>query len=369
MQSRIDTLAIFALVLLFAIQLPASIVGAYVLAAIYVCLRAGNIRVKWSTVLCFCVIASLALLSASTLNHGLTPFFYIAVSPLLYIMAYDFCKNSLQHICYVLRNVLWMALSGVTLAAALNWTDPEPLGAVFPWASTNGFPSYLIVILIAYSIVLYLKNKQLPFYSSLFTFSIAIIGVGRASIIIAGAILLLSILINAIAIQSFLKRALTGIALSLLAVFAFVYADTNWTTIAESLQSTETGSKLSGGLFDEHRARQIADYVDKIDLSSFFIGSSYDGTSIKNIYGGNPHNSYIRAHAFYGIFVLIAALLPLTYIIFLSSYGLTKAVLATLVGLALVRATTEPIFFPSVLDFFYICYFSICHLHAWRASK
>ena len=359
LESNIDTATVFILLVLFAAQLSTTIAAAYATAAVYLIVKCTTIRIKNSHLMICGVAIGVALPSASTLNHGLTPFFYIAASPLLFLLAFDFSRKSLQHVCTVLRNVLWLSLIGVAIAATLNWNDPEPLGAIFPWASTNGFPSYLIIVQITYSIAFYLKNGKLPLLSSSATFLIAMIGIGRASIAVAGAMLLFSILVNVASLHSPVKRLLVCIAGLVSALGIFFYANAHWANLADAAQATETGSKLAGGLFDEHRAKQIADYIEKLDITSFFFGTSYDGTSIKDTYGGNPHNSYIRIHSFYGIFALLFAILPCFWLAFSRPTNSKKIVILILIGLALIRATTEPIFFPSILDFFYILYFLI----------
>lgn len=77
-------------------------------------------------------------------------------------------------------------------------------------------------------------------------------------------------------------------------------------------------SKFSGGVLDSHCGNMLVDYLGKLDVWSLLFGMDYSGTSINNIYGGNPHNSYIRIHSYYGFFgLLIVALSPL--VIFLTN--------------------------------------------------
>ena len=114
---------------------------------------------------------------------------------------------------------------------------------------------------------------------------------------------------------------------------------------------------LAGGVLDSRRGNMLAGYFGKLGVWLLLFGTDYSGTSINNIYGGNPHNSYIRIHSYYGFFgLLIVALSPLA--IFLTNKKLvSKCVVFVLITLVLVRAVTEPILFPTLLDFFYEFYF------------
>lgn len=271
--------------------------------------------------------------------------------------AYSFSRNSLNHISHVLRRVYWIFVLFIAIAYAFHWDAPEPLGAIFPWASTNGIPSYLIVVQITYSIAFYLEKNRLPLTSSLATMIVAIIGLGRGSMVIGAGILLFSFVVNLSQIQKTLRPyiALTFGVLTLISLSVL------WGDLTEKINSGALalieGSKFASGMFDEHRGRMLADYMAKIDALSLIFGASYDGTSINQDYGGNPHSSFIRLHSFYGLAGLFFFLTPLFLILMSRRAFAQKLVVFTLVLIALARATTEPIFFPSVLDVFYFCIF------------
>jgi hypothetical protein len=127
--------------------------------------------------------------------------------------------------------------------------------------------------------------------------------------------------------------------------------------ISRQYEMIAEGSKFEQGVLDVHRGYMLSDYLDKLDALSLFIGTSYEGTSINLYYGGNPHNSYIRVHSFFGLFALFAVFAPL-FLMLLSHKDRTQTIIIfLLVTVALIRATTEPILFPTPLDFFYIMYF------------
>jgi len=83
------------------------------------------------------------------------------------------------------------------------------------------------------------------------------------------------------------------------------------------------------------------------------IGNSYEDTLINKYYGGNPHNSFLRLHSFYGIFGLITVFLILIFILFRKKMSSDKFVFICLLILIFFRAYTEPILFPSSLDLFF----------------
>jgi hypothetical protein len=91
-----------------------------------------------------------------------------------------------------------------------------------------------------------------------------------------------------------------------------------------------------------------------LDYWKFFFGSSYEKTLIDKYYDGNPHNSFIRMHSYYGIFGLIVLFFLLITIAISNRKASLKLVLFGLLLLLLFRAYTEPILFPSSLDLFFL---------------
>jgi hypothetical protein len=64
-------------------------------------------------------------------------------------------------------------------------------------------------------------------------------------------------------------------------------------------------------------------------------------------------------HSFYGLVGLLSLFLPVFLVLFAGKNKLQKWIIMSFVLLALLRAVSEPIFFPSTLDFFYFLYFFI----------
>jgi hypothetical protein len=353
----VDTAAIVLLLCLFIVQLPIAIASSYILGLLFLVFGASSAELKTKYVEIYVVVILFCLPAATTFNHGLTPLFYLIFSPSIVFLVIHFTNNSLDHVTKVLRNVFWAYIFGVATVLFLHWDEPEPFGAVFSWSSTNGIPAYLIIVNIAYTVAYFLKYNRIPIHPAAITLVVAFFGVGRGSIISASVLLVLGICINLFVVKSKQDIALAPkIALiALLPVLALIYSYAD--LITTQYEMFVEGSKFEEGVLDVHRGYMLSDYLDKLDALSLFIGTSYDGTSINLYYGGNPHNSFIRVHSFYGLFALLFVFAPL-FLMWLSNRDRTQTTVIFLFAVvALMRATTEPILFPTPLDFFYIMYF------------
>jgi hypothetical protein len=129
-------------------------------------------------------------------NHGITPLFYLVLSPFLIAASNAFSKKSLDEVNLILKSVYYILSIIIFLGLLANLDSPEPLGAIIPWVSTNGIPATIIVLQIAYSISYYLKYNRLPLLSAIFTLIIAVFGLGRGSMIVGFAILIFTLIVN-----------------------------------------------------------------------------------------------------------------------------------------------------------------------------
>lgn len=364
----IDSFSIFFLLFFFVLQLPSTILISYVIAIIYVASEyfRNSDKIKHFEKYIYPIV--LLLPAALTLNHGLTALSYLLLSPFLLFAGYIFSLRSLGHICSVLKNVYYCSVIIILVALLLHWNEPEPLGSILPWASTNGIPSYLIVVQIAYSIAYYLEKNKLPLLSSVITLCIAVVGLGRGSMLIGFFILNLTLFFNYFIRKGLQEKMLIGWILGFIMLLLIIIKSKNW-SIGEELINIFYESKFASGFVDEHRLIMIKDYFGKIDGTALFFGSSYDGTSIDKYYGGNPHNSFIRLHSFYGSTALFGLIVPLIIVVVSNRVLVQKIIVLSLIALALLRATSEPIFFPSTLDFFYVLYFALFFRFAKFKSK
>ena len=362
--------AFLALVLLaFVIQLPFFIFLSYIVCAFYVGIGRQLESFRVSHLSVWSIVTFLCMISAATFNHEWGPLFYLFFSPVLYLAADRFSSKSLAHIVFCLRNLYWAFVVGIAIGIAVHWGESEPLGAILPWSSTNGLPSYLIVVQVAYSLAYFLYNNRLPVFSTVATLSVAVFGLGRGSIIIGSLVFFLSILLNLTVVKSLVDRKVALRLFLLIAPFLFLYVNQNFGAICSEINLLIEGSKFSSGVLDEHRGVIIDDYLGKIDAWAFLFGADYSGTSIVLRYGGNPHNSFIRAHSFYGLFGLVLIFAPILYIACVNKIVVHKVVAIVLISMVLLRAATEPILFPTTLDFFYFLYFFLFLRFAKSATR
>jgi hypothetical protein len=337
----------------FMIQKPETIAMSYLVSMMYILSRQ---QVSKKHFLIWSMVSLIFSLAALTKDFGFTPFFYVIGAPILILAARQLASRPLNSVLTALGLFYWIFATAVFFGILINSGNPAPLEGLIPGTSTNGIPSYLIVVQIAYSLLFFMSYKRLPILSAIATFVVAIYGLGRGSMIVGALIFSFSIFIN-FANSKLDRNVAIFITIFFILPFILFYLDVNHDSFFFITQDLIDGSKFKGGVIDEHRVNMIADYLNKIDLWSFILGTDYTGTSIEKFYGGNPHNSYLRAHSFYGLAGLICIFIPIILVIGSSRLKVEKIITLILIFFALLRATTEPIFFPSVLDFFYIFYF------------
>lgn len=395
----IDCFFLCSLVLLFVLQTPGTLIFATLLCIFYALLRHKSVIFQFhkSKVVFF---ISLFLV----INHflggaqGVTSIFYLFSTIACFYAAVGFGSSSLRHVGGCLFFVYWIYVFFVISGFLSNCDDVEPLGAVIPGASTNGLPSYLIVLQIALSLLVLLDKFVLPVISATVTFFIAILGFGRGSVIVSFSVLVFSIFFNLMIVQSkngyrqvYLLVFFSGFVF--LAVIGYVFAvgwnqasllfpgsgvarwicNSVWFPLIASGDAVNdvAGTKWIWGIADPARARMLYDYIGKLDFSGIWFGVNYEGTSIVSDFKGNPHNSYIRLHSHYGLPGLFLVFYSILLLIISNKDSYFKFATFFLVFFVLLRAVTEPIIFPTVLDFFYFLYFVVYFNYAaigreWR---
>lgn len=360
----LNSIFLVALLFCFALQQPGSLILGAVLCAIYALVKwdFSPISLYQSLVIVFLIL--IFLIPVFRQDHGFVPVFYLFSTVCAIFAADRFSSFPLSHVRHCLEVVFWIAIFGIAFGLALNWEAAEPLGELIPGSSTNGLPSYLIVLQIALSVSVFLEKNKLPIFSALATLTVAIFGVGRGSIIVALLIVSFSFIVN-----YFVAKHGAEKSISVRLFFGLIFLSATLGTVFYTwhlgfMDEWIEGSKFSIGILDSHRGDMLSGYLGKMDVWSLLFGTDYSGTSINNIYGGNPHSSYIRIHSYYGFFgLLIVAISPVA-IFFANKEFFSKCVVFVLVILVLVRAVTEPILFPTLLDFFYAFYFFVFWKHA-----
>ncbi len=341
---------------MFAFQQQEHLIVGSIICALYALFRKHSQSVDLERLVIVLVAVLGLLIPAFRLDYGFVPFFYLLSELSIFYAAQRFSDHSLRHIQLCLQFVFWIGVFGIALGVTSYWDSPEPMGEIFPGSSTNGLPSYLIVLQVALSLSIFLEKNRLPIMSPLATFIVALFGLGRGSIIVAFLILVFSVITNFLVgrkgVELYTRVILGFIVLSsCLAIVEFFY-------LKGALGELIANSKFGAGVLDVYRGYMVEDYLGKLDFWSFLFGTDYSGTSIDSSYGGNPHNSYIRLHSFYGIWGVLLVLFSPMFILIANKNTAHKLVTFCLLLLVLMRAISEPILFPALLDFFYFgCFF------------
>lgn len=284
-------------------------------------------------------------------GHGFSPIFYLFSTAVTFATAYVITRFSARTILFAANLVYWLLAAVVFIILAVYWGSPEPFGEVIEGASTNGIPAYMIIIQLFLCTITYVVAGRAPVLTPAITFLIAFYGNGRGSLIVGALLVFGALVINLFPRKvPFFYRA----TLFILSIGAMAFLIVN---SAELLDYVSRYTKLSVGVSDSNRAAILDAYMAKINPFTFFFGTDYSGTPIDFRYEGNPHISYIRLHSFFGIFALLMAIFSPAIIFFAKGGWILKLPILFFIGLALLRAATEPILFPTLLDVFFFSMF------------
>lgn len=292
-------------------------------------------------------------------HHGLSPVFY-SLSTIATFFAAMVVSNKPPIV--LLKAFTWMYWASVVAIAWVlytYWGYPEPFGMVIEGSSTNGIPAYLIVLQVSLSLTIYLIHGRLPVLSTIFTFAVAFFGNGRGSLVVAALIIVVTLVLN-VALVGRQKSKLRWFFWLILMVVTFIWVI--WG--AELLELVSAYTKLSVGLVDDNRLEIWEHYSRKIDGFTLFFGADYSGTVIEYQYSGNPHITYIRTHSLFGLPLTLLAMVSPALVLLARKTLAPKLVFFVFISLAALRATSEPIFFPTLLDFFYFTWFFMYVKHA-----
>jgi hypothetical protein len=211
----------------------------------------------------------------------------------------------------------------------------------FIGGSSNLLSAALIAVVCWYGFVRLLAGHKEPILVAFLLFIFTIYLGGRSGIAISFGILLISVLFRAS--RSNIFFLLVSLILPLLA----------WFFLADVFFDIVDGTRLRHGFEDDVRSSIIQEYIRGIGPISLLIGGEFDPSGIITSYGGNPHNSIIRAHYMFGIFPIALFALALIYsaVILLSLPSRVSAYGFALGGLILLRSFYDSVTFWLELDF------------------
>lgn len=353
------TLLMTLVLLLFAAQKQSTLILGACVCAVYALSKAWPVRIAQEDFFVFLLACLLFTPGFIKPYHGISPVFYFFASVATYFAAKYSSNHSPVAFLAAFRSIYATAIFAISAILYSFWGHPEPFGEVIEGSSTNGIPSYLIVIQIGLSLSNYLLYKRLPIISPLLTGVVAFFGNGRGSLVVAGLIIAASLFINAVLASQKSNKVLFKYVLLLTALLLPVIL--NFEELADLLFSY---TKLSVGLDDENRIGILSAYLGKINFFTALFGADYSNTVIEYKMLGNPHIAYIRTHSFYGLPLTLMALLSPVFVFFSNKTKTDKCVFSLFISFAALRATSEPIFFPTLLDFFYFINFFLFYRYA-----
>jgi hypothetical protein len=343
----------------FVMQKPVLLISGTFACAAYalVCFRKSRFcRDQLVLFLVACMLFTPGLINGS---HGFSPFFYFFSTLMTFFAAEAVCRNSPDVLLISLRLIYAASVTAIACALYLYWSTPDPLGEVIPGSSANGIPSYLIVIQVALSLCNYVVSRRLPILSPVITCAVAFFGYGRGSLIVSGLIAVLSLILNIRLTGS------TNRLYKLLSIFLLLVVGTGIAWQFEQITDLLTlYTKFGLGFVDYNRIEIWQQYLEKIDPWSLLVGADYAGTVIDMQYDGNPHISFIRTHAYFGLPITLLALASPLFILSSRKIVFAKIVFFSFIVVSLIRASSEPIFFPTLLDFYYFLYFFLYFRYA-----
>lgn len=350
----LEVVVVLAIPFLFLLQ---STFGFLVIFGLLVLCVAVNFKKSFSSnILLVVFIFTLSVFPVLLIfQHGLSHVFYYLMTVFSILTAKIISELKLKQLLYLFSFIFWFFVAFSLVGYYLNRDLVEPFSGLVDGSSTNGIPSYLIVLQIIYSLVYYSVNKRLPVTAVFFTIIIAVLGIGRGSIYTSVLILFLTLTFN-FYIDLKAKRYKLVIYFLLLCFSVLLFLAINVDMFFLYLESR---TKALQGLSDPYRNRILYEYISLIEWWQVLLGGQYKGTVISSLYDGNPHISFVRSHAYLGLlYTLLIAFSPLLFIFYTRKF-IDSFIFLTLTSVLVLRSLSEPILFPTALDIFYYLIFFV----------
>ena len=293
-------------------------------------------------------------LAVNTLRQPIVVFYFF-LGIFVWTAAFLFTRNLEEYyksskITLLLYQIIFIG-AGV-LKGFGNFPAVVPYEDMISGASANGITSFAILLQVNYVIINYIVNKKTSLITSLLTLIIAFIGYGRGSILSAMLIVIICVFISL-----GLRRKLKAIITLFFIVMITSFVINNYWEEINFFFTYKT--KFSAGLVDDSRSLIIKTYLSLLDLPSFFAGVDYSGTLIDTQFGGNPHNTFLRAHRIFGLFYLLFIIFAPIVFILNNTKKMEILLYLSLIGVLYFRLFSEPIVAPTIFDAYY---FSICFI-------
>lgn len=265
---------------------------------------------------------------------------YYATVGALSLIAARFLFKDLRHALH-LSGFLLIAYFGIfALYGLIYGFDASSIDGFFPNSSRNGVSAIAIFLQVFYSAAHFITRGSLPVATAAITFGISVLCHGRAGILVAGLLLAVSAGRH---VFGHPHRAVLGIGAMIMAGIVLYIVPNS--IVSDLIAATNFHRRG----FESLRFDMIDQYLASLDLRSFLAGVDLSTVPLIAQYNLNPHNSFLRGHAFFGISYL-AFLAVLAGVI---AKGLLQRqwVLVFLLMLLLARAFVDITAFFDLLDF------------------
>ncbi len=215
-----------------------------------------------------------------------------------------------------------------------------------PHTSANGVTSTLVILQASYSVMSFVVARRTTPITALVTTGVCVLGYGRGSILAAALVLMVNVAFS----LSWSRPWRTALILGAILVGGI----SSFSKIAEYVT---LNTKIGVGFEDAPREKMIQHYLARMDGLDAIFGADYRGTAIEEDFLGNPHNSFIRAHHLFGLFYLVGLAAFALLMLRMRQYLRVQIFIGMMLLVVLARAFTEPILFPTLLDFYF---FTMC---------
>ncbi|GHY28918.1 hypothetical protein VCSRO164_2791 [Vibrio cholerae] len=352
------TVIIFLTPFLFLIQSPMAFAISACLFAFYLLFGGINKKIDKSDIFIFIFSFTLTVPVFIFHQHGVSHVFYFLLTLLTFFSARKSSSESPDELLILFRFIYWFFVFFSLIVYYVYRDISEPFSGLISGSSTNGIPSYLIVLHIAYATIYYAHYRRLPVIPAILTLIIAVLGIGRGSIYIAVMLLIASFFVNTCG--DFKRKRIGSFLFFICLISVFIgLAMANFDNVYSFILNK---TKALQGINDPYRMQIIVEYLHSLDWWQVIFGGKYDNTVIEALYSNNPHISFIRGHAYLGLSYLFFILTPPLFVFLgkLEQNVLDSFVYLFLISTLILRSISEPILFPTSLDYYYFFVLMIC---------
>lgn len=263
---------------------------------------------------CLGLVVLFSLINATEYHYRTIYYGLLGVSSVL--IGYQIAKSGRA---LYLATILYVSfvLILIVCAAMFGWS-PDDISDYFPPVSRNGIAFIATVLQIFYSAAYFRAKGKAPLFTPILTLAICVACYGRSGTGFAFILLAVSCAQAIIGARSLAKPTASlaaGIALMAYALIGPQIAE----TIADSpefaqINPMDGSEMLSGPVtepalnsnwsyagFQSIRWAMASEYLSALGPKSILLGGDMSKSPLIEAYNMNPHNSFIRGHAYFGI--------------------------------------------------------------------